>query len=181
MKRKQRQKLYKLLIYTMTIIAVFLFLLLSKKARAALFVSIFIFANMVVTGYKKFIHIPIEIEVLTLGIVLSTVAFGINAGLVVAILGGILSFFVGLEISPFAFPMFIGYIFMVFVSFTLRNLDITIVGILTTLANNLAIFAIYHFIFRYDLIKNLRFGISNIIINFILFYNIAPLIFEIMI
>jgi len=135
---------------------------------------------MIITGYKKFINIPIEIEVLTLGIVLCTVSFGIKAGLVVAILGGVLGFFVGLDISPHAFPMFMGYIMMVFISYALNGLGlgIAVVGLLTTIINNLLIFLTYHLI-GYDFVKNLQFSISNILINTIIFVNLAPLILNI--
>ena len=166
--------------YAMMILAVALFVLLSKKIRASLFVSGFIFVNMVITFYKKFIKIPMEIEILTMGIVLCTVNFGLNAGLVVAILGWALGFFIGLDISPFALPMFLGYILMVFVSFILTGLNIRLIGIIATLTNNLLIFTLYHFLFGYDPGKNLAFSISNIALNLILFINIAPFISSLM-
>jgi hypothetical protein len=170
------KKLYRLLIYGLMAVAVLLFILLSEKARAAVVVSIFIFVNMIITTYKKFLKAPIEIEVLTLGIVLSTLEYGVAAGLIVAILGWILGFFVGLDISPFALPMFLGYLVVVLASYILQPLNITIIGITASLINNIIIFMIYHFLLRYDVGKNLSFGLSNLMFNVILFNNIAPVL-----
>lgn len=172
-------KIEKYVVYVLMVFSVILFFIISKKAQAALIVSMFIVVNMLITSYKKFIKIPIEVEVLTVGIVICTLKFGLKAGLVVAILGGILSFFVGLEFSPIAFPMFLGYILMAFVSYALRTQDLILVGIVATLINNLVVFLVYHFLFNYDIIKNLRFGLSNIALNLILFFNLAPILFTI--
>jgi len=147
---------FKFIVYGLMIFSVLLFLILSRKAKVAIWVSIFIFVNMVMTSYKKIIRLRLEIELLTLGIVLCTVSFGVKAGLVVAILGGILSFFVGLDINPFIFPMFVGYVMMVFTSYLLDGMNITYIGIFTSLINNLFVFLIYHLLFGYEITKNLR-------------------------
>ena len=165
-------------IFVMGFVALILFLnflMKSDKTRAAIYISIFIILNTIITGYKKFIRIPVEIEVLTLGIVLCTMKFGLNAGLIIGLVGGLLGFFVGLEISPFAFPMFIGYVSMAFAAFLFRGIgDVTTVGLLTAFVNNIIVFSIYHFIFGYDVMKNIRFSFSNIALNIVLFFNLAP-------
>ena len=94
------KKYYKYLVYGLILFSAALFLLISKRLRAALFVTVFIVLNMILSSYKKFINAPIEIELLTAGIVFCTLTFGVKAGLVVAILGGILSFIVGFNVSP---------------------------------------------------------------------------------
>jgi len=163
---------FKFFIFGLVAIAIILFLSISTKLRAAIFVSIFIVLNMLISNYKKYIKLPIEIEFLTLGIVLCTVRYGIKAGLVVAILGGILGFIVGFNISPFSFPMMAGYILMALVSYLGRNLPITLLGIIVTIANNSLVFIVYHFLFGYDITKNLSFGITNILLNLILFMKL---------
>ena len=156
-----------------------LVLIKSKTARASIFVTLFIVANMILSSYKRFLKIPIEFEVLTLGIVICTVRFGIKAGLVVAILGGILSFIVGYNISPFSFPMLLGYILIAFTSFILSSLDLFLIGMAATLINNIFVFIVYHFSFRYDLVKNVLFSASNILFNLIFFMNLAPILLSI--
>lgn len=165
---------YKYFTYGLGIFAFLLFLFISKKIRAALTVSVFIVLNMILSSYKKFIKIPVEIEFLTLGIVFTTLTYGVKAGLVIAILGGILSFIVGYNISPFSFPMLTGYIMMAILSYFLRFLDITSVGLIVTLMNNVLVFSLYNFVFKYDIVKNLSFSLSNIIFNVILFINVVP-------
>ncbi len=169
-----RNKYYRYIIYGMTGFAFLLFLLVSHKLRAAMVITIFIILNMALSSYKRFIRLPIEIELLTLGIVFCTLNYGIKAGLVVAILGGILSFVVGFNISPFSFPMLTGYVMMVFISYLLRNLNMTFVGLIATLANNLLVFVLYHYVFKYDLMKNISFSVSNILFNAIIFFNVLP-------
>ncbi len=179
--KKQSNNNFKYIIYCLTILAIILFILMSKTARAAVYVSIFIVLNMLISTYKRVVRFAIEFEILTLGIVLCTITFGIKAGLVIAILGGILSFFSSLNFSPFSFPMLVGYILMAILSYALSFLPITILGLIVTLANNLFVFSVYHLFFRYDIMKNVCFGVSNILFNFIIFTNIAPFLIKIIV
>jgi hypothetical protein len=182
--RKKRQDYFRLIVYMMAVVAILLlvyFIVTSRTMRASVFVSIFIVANMFITSYKRFIRVPIEIEVLTLGIVICTLEFGIKAGLVVAILGGLLSIFVGFDISPFSFPMLLGYILIAFTAFFLRGMDLVLVGIISSLMNNLFVFTIYHAAFNYNLFKNISFSLSNLAVNTLLFVNIAPFILKLII
>jgi hypothetical protein len=151
-------------------------LLVSKMFQAAVVISIFIFLSAVLSSYKRFIKLPIEIEILTLGIVVCTINFGVKAGLIVAIIGGILSFIVGFNISPFSLPMLLGYVSIAFTSFILRDFNITLVGIIASIVNNILVFVIYNYAFEYDIFKNLGYSISNLAFNIILFLNIVPLI-----
>jgi len=168
---------FRYLLYTIMSMGILLLIyIFLKQLLAGIIISIFIVVNMIIASYKRFLKIPVEIELLTLGIVVSTYRYGIKAGLVVAILGGILSFIVGLNFSPFSFPMLLGYMITALVSYQFRYFNISVIGILATLASNAFIFTIYHFVFDYDIFKNLSFSISNIIINSILFLNLAPLL-----
>jgi hypothetical protein len=178
-KAKKDSPYFKYIIYGLAILSVLLLLTLSKTIRAAAFVFFFIIINMALSSYKRFIKFPVEIEFLTLGIVFCTSEYGLKAGLTVAILGGILSFIVGYNISPFSFPMLIGYILMAFISFLLQGQNILLVGIIAAIANNIFVFLVYHFIFGYDTAKNISFGLSNMIFNLILFFNVLPLILKI--
>jgi hypothetical protein len=170
------------LIYALIVFAILLFafvIINSKTARAAVYVTGFIVINMGLSSYKRFLKLPIEIEFLTLGIVLCTIQFGVKTGLVLAILGGILSFIVGFNITPFSFPMLVGYIIIAFVTFLIKGIDnIAWIGLIACLANNLFVFIVYNFAFDYDTFKNISFSLSNIIINGILFFNIAPLLLK---
>ncbi len=170
---KKLQREYKYFIYAISFIAAILFLILSSKIRAAIIVTAFILLNRIITTYKMFIRVPLEFEFLTLGIVLSTIAFGVKAGLVIAIFGCIVSFILGFELSMFSFPMFMGYISVAASAFLLKGFDVVTIGLVATLVNNLIVFFSYHFLFGYNLSKNISFSLSNIIFNAILFLNFS--------
>ncbi|MEM3373646.1 MAG: hypothetical protein QXE31_00345 [Candidatus Woesearchaeota archaeon] len=152
----------------------------SKTARAIIYVSIFIFINVVVSIYKRFIKLPIEIEFMTFGIVLITYNFGIKAGLIFAILGGILSFIVSFNISPFSFPMLMGYMLMALITLFFQYFNITeslfLIGIIASFINNLFVFLFYHIVFDYDMIKNISYSVSNFLFNFLVFYYLLDLV-----
>lgn len=160
------------------------FILKSRELRAILYLILFIIINMIISTYKRFIKLPIEIEFMTLGIVLLTYIYGLKIGLIFAIIGGILSFIVGFNISPFSFPMLLGYIIMCFITFLFQYINIGIslifIGIIASLINNIFVFLFYHFVFKYDLIKNISYSVSNFLFNFLflsVFYDFFLKIF----
>ncbi|MFH2020059.1 MAG: hypothetical protein ABIJ34_01480 [archaeon] len=161
-----------------------LLLILSKEVRVLVFILAFIGLNVVVTAYKRYFAAPIEIEVLSLGIVLCSVAFGLPAGLFVAIIGGIVYTVLSTNFSPFTIPMMLGYIMMAILSFFLAHvfpgINISFLGIIVNLLHNLFVFFIYDGIFGYDVWKNAVFSISNFTFNAIIFLNLAPFLFSIM-
>ena len=181
MKKSLIQNQYKYFIYTLAGIATVLFLILSTKIRAAIIVTAFILINRLITTYKMFVRIPLEFEFLTLGIVLSTLAFGIKAGIVIAIFGCIVSFIIGFEVSMFSLPMFLGYSSIAVTSFLLKGFDVILIGVIATMINNIIVFLSYHFLFGYDIGKNLSFSISNILFNLILFLNFASTLLKLII
>ena len=165
------------IILILAIFAAVLFVFSSNKLRTAIVITSFILINRLITTYKMFIRIPLEFEFLTLGIVLTTLNFKLPAGLVIAIFGAIVSFVIGFEISAYSFPMFLGYGSVAIMTHILRNLNnLTLIGIIASIVNNLVVFTLYHYVFAYSPSKNLSFSISNIIFNIVIFVNIAPFI-----
>ena len=170
------KKTYKYVVYGFAIFGILLFILLSQKIRVAIIIAAFIVLNRLINTYKMLIRFPIELEFLSLGIVIVSMNFGLKAGLIIAIFGCITSFIIGFGFSSFSLPMFLGYSSIAVVSFLLKNYDLTFVGIFATLINNFIVFTLYHYLFGYSITRNIGFSISNIIINSIIFANIAPLI-----
>ncbi|MBN1502570.1 hypothetical protein JW930_03430 [Candidatus Woesearchaeota archaeon] len=162
------------------VIFILLYFLFSKEMRALFFVTGFILLNIFVSSYKKNIDFPVEIEVLTLGIILCTYSYGIKAGLFVAILGSVLSSIIYGYISPFMLPMILGYILVAIVTPLSQVFNLTLAGIIITLVKNIFLFLFYHFVFSYHLGKNISFSVSNIVLNTLLFFNIAPFLISIM-
>ena len=155
-------------------------LILSKKAKVIFFMLGFIALNLFVTSYKRLFRPPIEIETLSFGIVLCSYSYGITAGLVVAILGGVLYFTMSSNFNPFTIPMLGGYVLMAAIGSVFSDYNIVIVGIGANLAHNLFIFLTYHFLFRYNPTNNILFSLSNLLFNAFLFSNFSPLVFNLM-
>ena len=101
-------------------------------------------------------------------------------GLFVALIGGILYTVFNTNFSPFTIPMMIGYMIMAVIASLFSYVNITVLGILTNLIHNAFVFLVYHFLFNYDIRKNLMFSLSNLLFNVILFLNIAPFLYGVM-
>lgn len=163
------------------IIFIFLYGFFAKQIKTMFFVTGFILLNIFISSYKKTIEFPIEIEVLTFGIVLCTIAYGVKAGLIVAILGGLLSSILYGYISVFLLPLLLGYILVAFMTPFFAFLNLAAAGIIITIIKNLFLFFFYHLVFSYDVGKNISFSVSNILVNLILFMNVAPFLVRVMV
>ncbi|AJF62059.1 TPA: hypothetical protein HA239_05640 [Candidatus Woesearchaeota archaeon] len=163
----------------LSIIAV-LILATFRGARATLFVLGFIIFSVILTLYKRYFYIPIEFEIISLGIVLCSVEYGLAAGLIVALVGGIAYTIYCTSFSPFTVPMLFGYSLMAFLASFFPQANITYLGIAVNVIHNIFVFSIYHFAFRYDPFKNIMYSGTNILINILLFSNVAPFLSAIM-
>jgi hypothetical protein len=179
MKKLKEQTPSRLLIYLL-IISIILFLFSSKGLRSAFFIVFFAAANVFATLYKRYFYLPVEFEILSLGIVLCSYTYGLTAGLAVAIIGGLAYTVFCTNFSPFTFPMLLGYCLMAVIGTFVPVQNIILLGIIANVAHNMFVFTIYHVFFSYNIFKNLVFSISNIIFNALLFWNLGPLILRIM-
>ncbi|MBN2423230.1 hypothetical protein JXB41_08460 [Candidatus Woesearchaeota archaeon] len=157
-----------------------LLILYYYQIKAAIFVTAFIVGNVLLSAYKKNFQLPIEIEILSLGIVLCTFLYGIKAGMVIAVFGTILSSAFYGYYSPFLIPMVIGNIIVCIATPFFPVSSLFVSGTILTLIKNTFVFLFYHFVFNYDIGKNLSFGVTNVLLNIILFMNIGPFLFTIM-
>ena len=96
---------------TVVTLAIILLFMTQKimLVKTLITIAAFVGLNKVVTSYKRVIYIPIEIEVLSFGIILCSVSFGVAAGLATALIGGLVYVFYSNSLSPFSIPMLIGY------------------------------------------------------------------------
>ncbi len=174
-KRRKRIILY-IIAGLFSLPLVFLF---YNEIKATIFVTFFIVGNIVLSAYKRDFQLPIEIEILTLGIVLCTINYGLKAGMLIAIFGTVLSSAFYGYYSPFLVPMVIGNVIAAFLV-PYVPLPLFWLGVLATFAKNMFVFVFYHFVFNYDISKNLMYSISNILVNLVLFLNIAPFLARVM-
>ncbi len=157
-----------------------LVIVMSKGAQKIIFMTSFIVLNLFVTLYKRYFKLPIEIEILSFGIVLCSVSYDVASGLFVALIGGILYAVFNTKFSPFTIPMILGYMMMSFISSYFSYVNIIYLGIFVNIIHNLFVFTMYHFLFKYDFSKNLIFSISNILFNILLFVNLGNFMYGIM-
>ncbi len=157
-----------------------LIIITSKGAQKIIFMSSFIILNLFITLYKRYFRLPIEIEILSLGIILCSVSYDVAAGLFVALIGGILYTVFNTNFSPFTIPMILGYMMMAFLSSFFSHINIVYLGIFVNIIHNIFVFTIYHFLFKYDLSKNLLFSISNVLFNILLFINLGGIMYGVM-
>ncbi|MBD3203572.1 hypothetical protein GF327_04710 [Candidatus Woesearchaeota archaeon] len=179
-KRIRKISLKKTFYVISAIVMIPLLIFFYYQIKASLFVTAFIIANIALSSYKKNFQFPIEIEILTLGIILSTFLYGIKAGLLIAILGTILSSAFYGYYSPFLIPMIIGNMLVALLTPLFFSTQLFLSGLILSMIKNGFVFIFYHFVFNYHIGKNLSFGITNIIWNSLLFVNIAPILFTIM-
>ena len=172
---KIKKKHFKYILIILLIIPLLFFY--GRKLLAAIFVTSFILLNILISGYKKNFQLPIEIEILTLGIVLGTYLFGITAGLLIAIFGTILSSAFYGYYSPFLIPMVLGNVIVALLTPYFPESSVFISGTILSIIKNTFVFFSYHILFNYHVGKNLAFSISNILLNLILFLNIAPFLY----
>ena len=152
----------------------------SKGAQKIIFMTSFIVLNLFVTLYKRYFRFPIEIEILSFGIVLCSVSYGIASGLFVALIGGILYTVFSTNFTPFTIPMIIGYMMMAGLSSLFPHINIIYLGIFVNIIHNLFVFVMYHFFFKYDFGKNLLFSVSNVLFNILLFVNLGNFMYGVM-
>ncbi len=156
-----------------------LFLLLRfDYARSLLFMFSAVALNLILTSYKRIIRLPIEIEVLSFAIVMTGYTMGLTAGILIALLGGIAYIVFSSQFNPFSIPMLFGYVLMAMIASIFHRQPIVMVGIAANLIHNLFVFLVYHYFFRYDPLKNLIYGGSNILFNMFLFVNFSSLILD---
>ncbi|MFH0874576.1 MAG: hypothetical protein V1859_01470 [archaeon] len=178
MKHKIKKKYY--LYFLLALFALPLIIFFYKEIKATLFVTAFIVGNIIVSAYKRDFQFPIEIEILTVGIVLCTLKYGLKAGILIAVFGTILSSAFYGYYSPFMIPMIIGNIIGAAIPFAMPLQNIFLLGLVVSIVKNAFVFVFYHFVFNYDITKNLAYGTSNLFVNMILFLNIAPFIYAFM-
>jgi hypothetical protein len=170
--------------YSIMILALILLSILFIKTVALIVtVCMFIFINVVLKFYKRvFPGIPIEFEITTFGSVVTTIAFGVWAGLIVALLSCLFAEFLNQRISPNSFVNMIIYLLIPLLSLLLNPSNVIMGGLIICIIINVIIYFIFMFVMHYDFFKNTLYSLSNILWNYLLFtYLAVPILKVIMI
>jgi hypothetical protein len=177
-KRNQRQ----IIIYLVIILGILLLTLLFMDfLKLAAIICIFIFLNSFIRLYKRIIPgIPIEFEICILGTVTITIAYGIWAGIILALLSSIVAEFINQFISPFSLVNIGAYFLVPFMAFFLSPASVAIGGFVIVIIANVIIFFV-SLLLGYDHFKNTAYSVTNIFFNYFLFSYLAVPLLRIMI
>jgi hypothetical protein len=180
-------KAYKNSVITYSIILLLLIafiLFFLDLIKELVVICLFIALNTFLRFYKRvFPGIPLELEVVIFGSMLTTIGFGFWAGVVVAILSPIIGEFMNQQISPYSLVNVMCYILVPIITIILKgailsdpNL-IASFGITISIILNVIIFLIF-ILLGYDHFKNAAYGISNVLFNYLVFKYLAVFILK---
>jgi|GEM_PF-4959406 len=172
--RKRFNAYFNKLFYPALFISILLLIFLLRHVLKAFIVMLlFIFANVVIGRIRRVIPVPIEIEVVTLGTVICTILYGFGAGAFVAVFSAIIGAVIAKRISPYTLIMVVGYVIVATIATAFDPAGVVKAGIILTIVNNLFIFCVFQFAFRYSVFRNISYGLSNIILNILIFKYLA--------
>lgn len=157
-----------------------LIFLMFNLVKAIAFMFLFIFVNIMIRFYRRILTgIPIEFEVIIFGGVLTTIAFGMWAGLIVVLFASVLGEFLNQSISPNYLVNIICYIFVPIISLLLTAQSVVLGGLVLMIVINVIIFVIFVYM-GYDLFKNIGYAVTNVALNYLLFAYLAEPLLRIM-
>ncbi len=172
--RKRFNAYFNRIFYPVLFLSIIIILFLLRHVlRAFIVMILFILANVLIGRIRRVIPMPIEIEVVTLGTVVCTMLYGFGAGVFVAVFSAIIGAVIAKRISPYTLVMVVGYIIVATIATAFNPADVVKAGIILTIVNNLFIFCIFQFAFRYSVLRNIAYGLSNVILNILIFKYLA--------
>lgn len=161
--------------------AVFLFFFGAYiKLLAA--IAFFIFLGAISMIYNRWVKVSIGVELVMLGLVITSIAFGRLPGLIVGLAGLFLAEVISERFTYSTFVSFIGIVVVAVIApdvFQLANHSITTTGIILTLVYD-AIIVPGYLLLGSDFGRSAFFTVTHIIFNIWAFSFIAPLLFRIL-
>lgn len=175
--RKRFNQYFSKVFYPVLFLSILIIIFLLRHVlRAFIVMILFIVANILIGRVRRVIPVPIEIEVVTLGTVICSILYGFSAGVFVAVFSAIIGAVIAKRISPYTLVMVLGYIIVATVATGFDATSIVKAGIILTLVNNIFIFCVFQFAFRYSVFRNIGYGLSNVILNIVIFKYVAEAI-----
>lgn len=153
--------------------------LVALNIKLVLAASLLILFNILIKWYKR-LAIPIEIEVVTFGVVIFTIVYGFAVGVLFALICSFLGdhFNRGMNINTVI--MTLGYVMGAVLTALLPIESVAVMGIFVTLIVNVYLLLAYQFI-SFNPLSNLSYSISNIIVNVYLFTKLAHVVMSVLI
>lgn len=137
--------------------------------KMMIIVIVFSLINCFLRFYKRiFPGIPIELEISIFSTVLCSIAFGLWAGILVALISSIASEFFTQMIKPYSLVNVIVYALIPFFAIFLTAEAVAGAGLIITVVANIVIFLLFA-VLGYDVVRNAAYSITNIIFNYFIF------------
>lgn len=149
---------------------IFIIFLLRHVLRALAVIGLFILADVLISRVKRvFSAVSIQIEVITLGTIICSILWGFGAGAFMAVLASLIGDAVAKRMSVYTFVRLGSYIIMAAIATAFDPANVVKAGIILAIANNLTLFLVFRLAFRYNMLKNISYTVSNIAFNILLF------------
>ncbi len=156
-------------------------LILKINIIPLIFLTIFCVANAIVLSIDRYVQAPIDIELSTFSAVLMTTRYGLQWGLLVAILSKMAAIFYNKNVRVDHFFMILGYVLAAVFANTFRGMPILLLGILVTIIVNIYTLFISKFVTMLSPYEIMMYGMSNAIFNSVLFIGFSELFLMVMI
>jgi len=153
---------------------------LARTAKILGVMAAFTVGNVLLKRWMlPFRSLPLEIELSTLSSVVATLAFGVKAGILLAVLTCFAGNHFTRGISLYTPMMASGYVLAALLAWFMAPASIVAGGIVITLIVNAYLIAIFSMV-GYSPLENFLYGASNVVLNSILFLKVAPWLLQIL-
>lgn len=129
--------------------------------------------NIIVRAYKR-LHIPVEVEVATFGAIVITVAAGLKAGLLFALVAGYLGDRYHVGVSMYTVILIGESMLTAAIVAAAPQVDFVTMGIIAAVVVNIAVLLLYHVVLTSNPVKNVLYSLTNILATSYLLAKLGP-------
>ncbi len=178
MDKKKFEKIFRKILYPLIVISILLLIFTIRRFLVAFIVMVlFIFANMLLGMVKRVIMVPVGLEVETLGTIVCSMLYGVGAGVFFAIFSITLGAITQKTLSVWTLVKVLVYIGVAITTTLFSPANIIVVGISLTIVATAIIFIFCQLFFSPNLLRNIGYAVTTIILNFFIFkYAAQPIV-----
>lgn len=140
-----------------------------------IFILVFCIANAILLSIDRYVNAPVDIELSTFSAILITTVYGLNWGILVAVLTKVAAILYNKVIRVDHFFMTGGYVLAALFANMFKGTNIVLLGIIVTLIVNIYVFLVSKFITMLSSYEIFMYGASNVIFNSVLFIAFSEL------
>ncbi|MFH2019867.1 MAG: hypothetical protein ABIJ34_00485 [archaeon] len=150
------------------------------KIWPIIFLSAFCVVNAILLSIDRYINAPLDLEFSTFSAVLMTKAFGLNWGILVAVMTKIAAILYNKNVRVDHFFMIGGYVIAALIANILPG-SVVVIGVLATIVVNIYTVFISRYVTGLSNYEIMTYGASNTIFNIVLFIGFSEFFYAVMI